>query len=264
MIQIEDGGAIRWHSFRFEEAKTVARLTRTVGDSRMVYDPSLVDQVEESLFDQSAWPDAPTAPGYSGGRGKTLFIGDDQNDWVLRHYYRGGLTGRWLKDTFLWLGESRTRPFEEWTLLQQLVDLDLPVPKPVAGRYVKRGPLYTADLVTVLIPDVVPLSTRWADGPLEPDLWRRVGELVGRFHRNNVYHADLTAHNIQIDSGGGLFLLDFDRGRMMPGSGRWSRQNVNRLHRSLRKISQDEGYAFSDREWNRLIDGYRKNRADLP
>lgn len=240
----------------------MARRVETIDDSRIVYDPSLIDQIEESLFDQSAWPDAPTAPGYSGGRGRTLFIGDDQGQWVLRHYHRGGLTGRWLNDTFLWLGEKRTRPFEEWLLLEQLVDLGLPVPRPVAGRFVKRGPLYTADLITVRIPDVVPLSTRWAAGPLEADLWRRVGEMVARFHQNNVYHADLTAHNVQIDTRGDLFLLDFDRGRIMPGTGRWSTQNLNRLHRSLSKISQDNGYGFSEQDWNGLLGGYRKRVTD--
>jgi 3-deoxy-D-manno-octulosonic acid kinase len=239
------------------EALTVTRRVGTIDHSRIVYDPSLVDNFEEIEFDQDAWSDAPVAPGYSGGRGKTLFIGDEQNPWVLRHYYRGGFTGTWLNDAFVWIGEARTRPFIEWLLLERLVELGLPVPRPVAGRYVRRGWLYTADLITVLIPDVVPLSTRWAAGPLDAELWRRVGRLVARFHVANVYHADLTAHNIQIDSQDELFLLDFDRGRIMSRRGSWSERNLNRLHRSLTKISGDGSLDFSDEEWGWLLSGYR-------
>ncbi len=236
----------------------MARRLETINDSRIVYDPSLVDKIEDVKFDQDSWPEAPTAPGYSGGRGKTLFIGDDRNKWVLRHYYRGGFTGNWLKDTFLWVGEARTRPLLEWRLLERMVELNLPVPRPVAGRYVRHGPLYTADLITVLIPDVVPLSTRRAADSLDAELWSRGGELIARFHAANVYHADLTAHNIQINSHDELFLLDFDRGRIMLGQGAWSERNLNRLHRSLSKISSDSSCEFSDRDWNSLLEGYRK------
>ena len=236
----------------------MARRVETIDDSRIIYDPSLVTRIDDIKFDQDAWPEAPTAPGYSGGRGKTLFIGDDCNEWVLRHYYRGGFTGNWLKDTFLWLGEVRTRPFLEWRLLEAMVELSLPVPRPVAGRYVRHGPLYTADIITVLIPDVVPLSTRWAAGPLDAKLWSRVGELVARFHAANVYHADLTAHNIQINSREELFLLDFDRGRIMPARGSWSQRNLDRLQRSLRKISGDGSCEFSDRDWNWVLSGYQQ------
>ena len=236
----------------------MARRVETIDDSRIIYDPSLATRIDDIKFDQDAWPEAPTAPGYSGGRGKTLFIGDDCNEWVLRHYYRGGFTGNWLKDTFLWLGEVRTRPFLEWRLLEAMVELSLPVPRPVAGRYVRHGPLYTADIITGLIPDVVPLSTRWAAGPLDAKLWSRVGELVARFHAANVYHADLTAHNIQINSREELFLLDFDRGRIMPARGSWSQRNLDRLQRSLRKISGDGSCEFSDRDWNWVLSGYQQ------
>jgi 3-deoxy-D-manno-octulosonic acid kinase len=240
----------------------VTRRVETIDDSRIVYDPSLIDKIDEVEFEQDAWADAPTAPGYSGGRGKTLFIGDERNRWVLRHYYRGGLTGNFLKDTFLWLGEARTRPFEEWLLLEHMVESGLPVPRPVAGRYVRRGFFYTADLITVLIPDVEPLSTRWAAGPLDDEVWRSVGQLVARFHAANIYHADLTAHNIQINGQDELFLLDFDRGRVMAGKGPWSQRNLDRLQRSLRKISSEDPCEFSDREWQRVLAGYREIESD--
>jgi len=236
----------------------VARRFATVGTSRIVYDSALVNPVDESLFDPDAWPDALVAPEYSGGRGKTLFISKGEHDWVLRHYHRGGLVGRWLNDTYFWVGDSQTRPFREWLLLERLVEMGLPVPRPVAGCFVRRGAVYTADLITVRIPSTVPFSHRWIAGALEPDAWRRVGELVGRFHGSRVYHADLNAHNIQIDDHDDLFLLDFDRGRIMPGAGAWMERNLDRLRRSLQKIGQTNDFALKDQDWNRLLNGYRR------
>jgi 3-deoxy-D-manno-octulosonic acid kinase len=218
----------------------------------------LASHIREAWFDPDTWPGASPMPGHSTGRGTTLVIGTDRDEWVLRHYYRGGLVGRVLNDTFLWLGEARTRPFTEWLLLEHLVTLGLPVPRPVAGRFVRRGPVYTADLITVRIPDVVPLSRRWTDGPLDPMIWRSVGELVGRFHDHAVYHADLNAHNIQIGPRGELFLLDFDQGRIMDGAGAWTGHNLSRLRRSLSKISRSASLAFSDQEWGWLLAGYRQ------
>ena len=135
------------------------------------------------MFEPATWPGAPVAPGYSGGRGATLFIERGGQRWVLRHYHRGGTIGRVLDDQFLWLGEERTRCFREWRLLAHLQDLGLPAPRPVAARYRRRGLTYTADLLTVLIPDVEPLSTRLARGPVAPDVWAAVGRCISDFHR---------------------------------------------------------------------------------
>jgi 3-deoxy-D-manno-octulosonic acid kinase len=142
-------------------------------------------------------------------------------------------------------------------LLKRLVEMQLPVPNPVAGRFVRRGAIYTADLITVRIPGAVPFSHRWAAGALEPGAWHRVGELVGRFHGHRVFHADLNAHNIQIDDEDDLFLLDFDRGRIMPGAGAWTERNLDRLQRSLHKIGRSSGRELRDQDWNHLLRGYR-------
>lgn len=235
----------------------MGRRVAQIGRSVIVYDDSLVSHIAPELFDPASWPGVPTAPGYSGGRGDTLFISHSGQDWVLRHYHRGGFMSRWLTDQFLWTGLERSRPWREWALLADLAAMNLPSPQPVAGRVFRRGPVYSADLVTVRIPDVVPLSTRLAAGPLAESVWRAVGAMIAQFHDRRVFHADLTAHNIQIDSKDKLFLLDFDRGRIMPAQGVWSQQNLDRLHRSLTKISRDGGIGFSATEWDLLMAGYR-------
>lgn len=238
----------------------VERVERA-GESVILYDASRVNHVREMWFDPEAWAGAPTAPGDSGGRGPTLFIECEGQAWVLRHYRRGGLIARVASDGFAWLGEARTRSFAEWRLLARLAALGLPAPRPLAARYVRRGALYTADLITVRIPGVVPLSTRLARSGLTGPLWQRVGECIGRFHAARVYHADLNAHNLQIDDEGRVFLLDFDRGRIMRAPGAWRERNLARLHRSLTKISGDGSIPFRPADWTALLSGYRASAA---
>ncbi len=234
------------------------RIARQDGNG-ILYEDALLSHADPALFEPSTWSGAPVAPGYSGGRGATLFVEQGRQRWVLRHYHRGGTIGRVLDDQFLWLGEGRTRCFREWDLLAYLQDLGLPAPRPVGARYHRRGLTYTADLLTVLIPDVEPFSTRLGRGPAAPDIWGAVGRCISDFHRAAIFHADLTAHNLQIDSADRIFLLDFDRGLVMRnGGGGWRQANLARLHRSLTKISDDGSVEFTPREWRWLLDGYEK------
>lgn len=231
------------------------RIARQDG-SFILYDDSLVGHATDALFEPGSWPGAPRAPGYSGGRGTTLFIHQDGHDWVLRHYHRGGTVGRFLEDQFPWTGAARSRSFREWDLLATLTGLGLPVPRPVAARCRRHGLIYTADLVTVLIPGVEPLSTRLARAGATPETWGRVGACIRRFHDAGVWHADLTAHNLQIDGDDRIWLLDFDRGRLRPAGGGWRQGNLDRLHRSLTKISRDGATRFTPAEWTWLLEGY--------
>ena len=65
--------------------------------------------------------------------------------------------------------------------------------------------------------------------------WEAVGQLVARFHRAGLEHADLNAHNLLFDGQGRGWMIDFDRSRLrIPASG-WREANLLRLQRSLRK-----------------------------
>jgi len=115
---------------------------------------------------------------------------------------------------------------------------------------------YTADLITVRIPGVRPLSEVIAGGPPDDAFWQSLGAAVHGFHAAGVYHADMNAYNLQIDDKGELWMLDFDRGRLLqPGS--WQQQTLRRLHRSLQKIrSLDPKLHFSNEDWERFLEGY--------
>lgn len=241
----------------------MARQTTECGQSVIVYDDALISHIDDSLFDQARWSESASVDGPGSGRGKVLFIEYEDQQWMLRHYCRGGLARRLSTDEFLWTGQQKTRPFREWSLLEHMYHSALPVPRPVAARVERRGAVYTADLITVRIPDVTTLSARLSGAPLNPEVWLSVGQLIARFHAAGICHADLNAHNIQIDSQDRLYLLDFDRGRIMDGPGGWMQRNLDRLHRSLTKLYAQGDIRFSDADWMNLIDGYRLALVDL-
>jgi 3-deoxy-D-manno-octulosonic acid kinase len=111
---------------------------------------------------------------------------------------------------------------------------------------------------------VKPFSARLADGGVSAEVWGRVGECIARFHRAGVWHADLNAHNVQIDSADQIYLLDFDRGRIRAAARSWQQSNLARLHRSLTKISANSTIArqFSAQEWSWLVEAYNAALSD--
>lgn len=232
---------------------------RAFAQGAMLYDGSRLDQMQPEQFELSYWQDQPNPPELAtGGRGTVVFVGGSQDSWALRHYQRGGLPGRVLSDQFLFLGEDSTRSFREFRLLATLHEKGLPVPRPVAARYLRSGAIYRADLLTARIPGAQPLSFLLESNQFSTEIWRLTGRLIRRFHDAGVCHADLNAHNILVDAAGELFLLDFDRGTIRR-DGQWKQANLRRLKRSLDKISEAKpGINVSDSDWLRLLDGYRQ------
>ena len=62
----------------------------------------------------------------SAGRGNTLIVNNGEQEYVLRKFTRGGMSGRLIKDTYFWSGEDETRSFAEWRLLRKLAARYLP------------------------------------------------------------------------------------------------------------------------------------------
>ena len=240
------------------ESATLTDTVEKTSDGAILYDTDILNQISDAAFTPGAWSSATPVGGAlrSGGRGNTLIVSDGENEFVLRHYIRGGLPGKLIRDTYVWTGERETRSFAEWYLLARLTKLGLPVPRPVAARYRRRGLTYRADLLTMRIPGIRSLAERIMERPRNREFWRGVGRAIHRFHAEGVCHADLNAYNLQLDDSDAVFLLDFDRGTLRE-PGIWRQKNIARLHRSLNKIrSLDRRVAFSKAEWNELLEGY--------
>jgi 3-deoxy-D-manno-octulosonic acid kinase len=240
------------------------RVVRTdspgTASGAILYDPSRI----ELPFPVDFEPDALARAGRvraatTGGRGSAWFVAarGGGGEWVLRHCRRGGFVARFVHDAYFWSGEDAVRSFRELRLLEALERMGLPAPAPVAARYARRGLVYRADLITVAIPGVQPLSARMGpDLPL--DRWHAVGACLRRFHDAGVFHADLNAHNLLLDAAGTVWLVDFDRGELRPGrdSG-WRQANLARLERSLQKVSAGR---YRAEHWATLLDGYGATR----
>ena len=167
----------------------------------------------DSWFEPAYWAARGELDEVTAGRGAAWFIGA-AGCWVLRHYRRGGFVARLSQDGYLWAGEDRVRAFAEWRLLAELAGSGLPVPRPVAARYRRRGMLYRCDLITQRIVDAHPLSSVLMSGSLDERTWRNIGAAVARLHAAGADHADLNAHNILVDGTGRVSVIDFDRGRL--------------------------------------------------
>jgi 3-deoxy-D-manno-octulosonic acid kinase len=226
----------------------------------MLADPAslgnLLETAGEALFDPDYWLRRGELAAVNGGRGAAWFVGSGADQWVLRHFRRGGKVAALSKDAYVWTGEARVRAFAEWRLLALLTLRGLPVPQPIAARYRRTGFIYRCDLITKRIANAQPLSAALAAGSLPETVWRAIGAAVSSLHRAGVDHADLNAHNILLTGQGDVRVIDFDRGRLR-AAGPWMQGNLGRLRRSLDKVSRDlPRERFTAAAWNWLLSGY--------
>jgi 3-deoxy-D-manno-octulosonic acid kinase len=226
------------------------------GRSWILYDADLLALPSEIFFDVEFLAQKGRLDQPDGGRGTCYFFRHNANDWVLRHYSRGGMIRRLLSDQYLGLAHSRSRSWREWHLLHRLYFEGLPVPRPVAARTSFNGCVYRADLITEQIPEVSTLAERISVQELTRENWYAVGACIRLFHNRGVWHADLNAHNVLLDKLGKVYLLDFDRGEFRGGQC-WKKGTLQRLKRSLLKVcAQSASGAFPEQGWKTLMDGY--------
>ncbi len=236
-------------------------MTETVERTKngaILYDKAIINQISPERFTAAGWPHAEvlTGPLRSAGRGNTIFVGNVPRQFVLRHYRRGGLLGKFIRDSYVFSGEDLTRSFMEWRLLDKLAANNMNVPRPAAARFCRRGTFYTADLITVRIPGVVSLSEYISTADRGEGFWQRLGASIWKFHEAGVYHADMNAYNIQIDKDGDVWMLDFDKGALK-SPGPWQQETLSRLNRSLVKIlGLEPTLHFHRANWDQLLEGY--------
>ena len=228
-----------------------------INQSIILYDDRLMNEIDENIFEPDFWKMDKEAQPQSMGRGTVYFVKIQGKPCVLRHYNRGGLVAKLTLDKYLWMGEYNTRSFKEWRLLNDMVKKRLPVPAPVAARYIRNGIYYKADIITREIPDIESLSDKLLGNSMTEKLWENIGECIAKFHNHGVFHMDLNADNIQIEQNNQVFLLDFDKGKVSEPSRRLSDSNLIRLRRSVAKVTQLKQLAFPSSGWDKCITKYK-------
>ena len=228
-----------------------------INQSIILYDDRLMNEIDENIFETDFWKMDKEAQPQSMGRGTVYFVKIQSQPCVLRHYNRGGLVAKLTLDKYLWMGEHNTRSFKEWHLLNDMVKKQLPVPAPVAARYVRNGIYYKADIITREIPDIESLSDRLLGNSMTEQLWENIGECIAKFHNHGVFHMDLNVENIQIDQNNQVFLLDFDKGKVSEPLRRLSDSNLMRLKRSIAKVTRLKQLAFPSSGWDKCITKYK-------
>ena len=219
------------------------------------YDPQWLADPALPVFDPAYWHQQQRVLGQASGRGTTWFIRREGGDAALRHYRRGGLFGKLVRDCYWFSGWDNTRSQQEFALLQRLRAAGVNVPKPLAARAVKRGLCYRADLITAKIPAARDLADLLQQGPLDAEEYHCIGAEIARLHRAQVNHTDLNIHNILLDTSGRAWLIDFDKCYAQSGDG-WQQSNLDRLRRSFRKEVKKRAIHWQEQDFAALLAGY--------
>ena len=216
----------------------------------------VAEQVTQ-LFDPSSY--GSSAKALRDGRGQAFQVLGSFGTGALRHYRRGGMTGALWQDRYVFIGAEATRCFRELRLLATLHRHNLPVPAPLAARFVRSGFSYRADILTAWLPGANPLSAHVQTVTVAD--FQAIGHMLQRFHGANIngaalWHADLNAHNILLTDAGPA-LIDFDRCLLRKPKRVWQQANLARLLRSLTKLGFAARADFSNKLWPALLAAYQ-------
>ena len=227
------------------------------GNIYCCYNEENIDNFDQNMLSSEFWTKRNAITGTAQGRGTTYFIKNSASHWVLRHYYRGGLIGKLINDSYFFTGFEKTRAAKEYNLLKTMVALELPAPKPIAYRIIKSGLTYQADLLSTRITNAEDLVAILSQQIVNEALWRKIGKCIQAFHQQGIYHHDLNAHNILIDDEEKVWLIDFDQGEQRACQQTWQQANLNRLLRSFNKENAKlPVFHWQADNWQFLLEGY--------
>ncbi|MDT0604161.1 3-deoxy-D-manno-octulosonic acid kinase [Thalassotalea castellviae] len=227
------------------------------GNNFYCFDENSIESFNEEMLSPDYWQQQGAITGTAQGRGTTYFVRHLHDEWVLRHYYRGGLIGKFIHDSYLFTGFNKTRAAIEFNLLKTLSSLNLPAPKPIAYRVKKSGLCYQADILTARIANAQDLVAALSVDSIDAQIWHDIGRCIKAFHQQGIYHHDLNAHNILLDKNSKVWLIDFDRGEQRQPEKTWQQANIDRLLRSFKKEQAKLAeFHWQDKDWQVLLEGY--------
>jgi 3-deoxy-D-manno-octulosonic acid kinase len=227
----------------------------------IVYDADHIQHPGAHLFEPEHWRGQGAVAGQAQGRGSVLFLETDFGPAALRQYLRGGWAARVSRDRYRFSGFERSRPMNEYKLLEKLSTAGLPVPEPLAAICIREGACYTGWLMTRRLMDVSPLADVIESHREDPGLWLKAGACIRRFHDFGLIHADLNARNILVGEDDRIFLIDFDRSRVRTGDSSAYSANLRRLHRSLQKLWPKAFRGYLEPCWTALLKGYDEKQG---
>ncbi|WP_165312548.1 3-deoxy-D-manno-octulosonic acid kinase [Vibrio ziniensis] len=231
---------------------------KQMGSSLIWYDDSLIANPEHALFDASYWQQEDKIIGSATGRGTTWFIQLEHCAAALRHYRRGGLFGKLVKDHYWFSGWQKTRSIAEFQLLQVLREAGVNVPRPIAARAVRNGFSYQADLLSEKVPNAQDLVDILKQGALSAEMYQKIGVEIRKMHDAQVNHTDLNIHNILIDDKQQVWIIDFDKCQQQAGDD-WKSANIDRLKRSFLKEQNRYNIVWNNSDFEAVIAGYQHN-----
>jgi 3-deoxy-D-manno-octulosonic acid kinase len=230
---------------------------KTINSHVMLFDTEHFSAPLPHIFTGQYWQTKNAITGQAIGRGTTYFFQHNKNEYVLRHYHRGGLIGKVLSDQYMYMGLEQSRAWQEFKLLQHMQTLGLASPKPSAAMVTKRGLYYQADMISKKIPNAQDLHYILLEKNLAHNVWQKTGQTIAKFHNHQVYHHDLNIHNIMLDDKHGIWLIDFDKCRIRQGDN-WKKSNMSRLKRSFEKEKNLRNIHWQPADWQILISAYNK------
>lgn len=184
------------------------------------------------------------------GRGVTERIELAGKKAIVRRYLHGGLLKSLLGSYFFFppfRSLQASRPGQEFYALFRLSRAGLSVSRPLALWLWRVGFFYQALLVTEEIPaakNLLSLCCEEAQGRDEAQLAKYCfasGREACRALAEGVLHCDLHLGNVLVDRNEAVYLIDFDRAKIVQGKANWTNSRAflfQRWQRSLRRHAQ--------------------------
>ncbi len=242
-------------SSTYERAVRPNIQQKSINSHVMLFDAEHFSAPIPKMFTGQYWQTQDAITGQAEGRGTTYFFQHNKNEYVLRHYRRGGLIGKVLSDQYLYTGLEQSRAWQEFKLLQHMQTLELACPTPIAAMLSKSGLYYQADIISTKIPDAQDLQHTLLKRSLTTDVWKKIGQTIAEFHHHQIYHHDLNIHNIMLDAQDKTWLIDFDKCEIRQGNN-WKNSNMARLKRSFEKEKRLRSIQWQQTDWQMLISAY--------
>ena len=200
--------------------------------SAILYDADLLPRPNSQWARPEYWP---SATALNDGRGEAWKVETQWGDAVLKHYRRGGMVAKFLKDQYRFQSWAGTRSWYEWRILAHLSQAGLPVPRPWLAYAVKNGFFYRCDLLVAYIANCKNFAEIELQRLSQADIWYRLGQVLHRLCLAGVEHVDFNLSNVLLRDDDEIMVVDFDRAKFSPGKVVNPSRQIQRLLRSYQK-----------------------------